>query len=63
MLQAVLAQGAEDLFVVVGDGTTTPRSSRKMEGVGWLPNPQGAPFQRGLRLVQRCLADASRGGV
>jgi len=54
MLQAVLEHVADDeLFVVVGDGTTTPRSSRKMEGVGWLPNPQGAPFQRGLRLVQR----------
>jgi len=40
-------------MVVVGDATTTRRSSQKIEGVGWLPHPKTAPFQRGLGLLQR----------
>lgn len=30
--------GADELYVVAGDGTQTPRSSSRMEGVGWLRN-------------------------
>ena len=53
-LEAVLEPGPEDqVLVVAGDGTTTPRSSAKMEGVSGLPDPKSAPFQRGLRLLQR----------
>ncbi len=52
-LKEVLEQFTGEVFVVAGDGTTTPRSSRKMEGVGWLPHPGSAPFQRGLSLRQR----------
>jgi len=52
-LKAVLEDFTGKVFVVAGDGTTTPRTSRKMEGVGWLPHPGTAPFQRGLSLRQR----------
>jgi len=52
-LEAVLEGFSGKVFVVAGDGTTTPRSSRKIEGVGWLPHPRNAPFQRGLSLRQR----------
>ncbi len=40
-------------IVVAGDGTRTRRSSKKIEGVGWLPQVGGAPFKRGLALYQR----------
>ena len=52
-LKAILENFTGEVFVVAGDGTTTPRTSRKMEGVGWLPHPGTAPFHRGLSLRQR----------
>ena len=45
--------GAEDLYVVAGDATQTGRSSRKIEGVSYLPHPGTAVFARGLRWAQR----------
>ncbi len=53
-LEAVLEHVPEDqVLVVAGDATTTPRSSARMEGVGWLPDPRNAPFRRGLSRRQR----------
>lgn len=44
---------AEDVYVVAGDGTQTRRSSRKMEGAGWLHNPLSPVFKRGIHIAQR----------
>ena len=41
------------VYVVVGDGTQTARSSRKLEGVGWLRNLRTPPFKVGIHLAQR----------
>jgi hypothetical protein len=41
------------VYVVVGDGTQTPRSSKKLEGVGWLRNLRTPPFRVGIHLAQR----------
>jgi hypothetical protein len=43
----------EELYVVAGDGTQTPRSSRKIEGSGWLRNLRTAPFMVGIHAAQR----------
>jgi hypothetical protein len=43
----------DDLYVVGGDGTQTPRSSRKMEGSGWLRNLRTPPFMVGIHAAQR----------
>lgn len=43
----------DDVYVVVGDGTQTPRSSRKLEGAGWLRNPRTPPFMVGIHAAQR----------
>ncbi len=43
----------DELYVVVGDGTQTRRSSGKMEGTHWLHNPQSPVFARGIHLAQR----------
>lgn len=54
MLAESLAHVAEnELYVVVGDGTQTPRSSRKMEGAGWLRNLRTPPFMLGIHAAQR----------
>jgi len=45
--------GADELYVVGGDGTQTPRSSRKIEGTGYLVNQRTPPFKRGIHLAQR----------
>lgn len=45
--------GEEELYVVAGDSTQTPRSSRKMEGSGWLRNLRTPPFRRGIHAAQR----------
>jgi hypothetical protein len=42
-----------DLYVVAGDATQTPRSSRKMEGAGWLRNMRTPPFMVGIHAAQR----------
>lgn len=45
--------GEKDVYVLAGDGTQTPRSSRKLEGVGWLRNLRTPPFKMGIHLAQR----------
>jgi hypothetical protein len=45
--------GAEEVLVLGGDGTQTPRTSARMEGVGYLLNPRTPPFHRGIHLGQR----------
>jgi hypothetical protein len=45
--------GEDELYVVGGDGTQTPRSSRKLEGAGWLRNPRTPPFMIGIHAAQR----------
>jgi DDE superfamily endonuclease len=42
-----------DLLVVAGDSSQTPRSSRKMEGSGWLRNLRTPPFMLGIHAAQR----------
>ena len=41
------------LYVVGGDATQTPRSSRKLEGSGWLRNLRNPPFMVGIHAAQR----------
>lgn len=43
----------EDVYVVGGDGTQTPRSSRKLEGSGWLRNLRTPAFMVGIHAAQR----------
>lgn len=43
----------DDLYVVAGDATQTPRSSRKMEGAGWLRNMRTPSFMVGIHAAQR----------
>jgi len=43
----------DELYVVAGDATQTPRSSRKMEGAGWLRNMRTPPFRVGIHAAQR----------
>lgn len=45
--------GADELYVVAGDGTQTPRSSRQLEGSGWLRNLRTPPFKVGIHAAQR----------
>lgn len=42
-----------DVYVVAGDATQTPRSSRKLEGSGWLRNLRTPPFMVGIHAAQR----------
>lgn len=44
---------AEAVYVVAGDATQTPRSSRKLEGSGWLRNLRTPPFMVGIHAAQR----------
>lgn len=44
---------ADEVYVVAGDATQTPRSSRKMEGSGWLRNMRTPPFMVGIHAAQR----------
>lgn len=43
----------DDLLVLGGDGTQTPRSSRKMEGAGWLRCLRNPPFKISIHAAQR----------
>ena len=43
----------DELYVVGADATQTPRSSRKMEGSGWLRNMRTPPFMIGIHAAQR----------
>jgi len=45
--------GPDDLYVVAGDATQTPRSSGRMEGVGWRRNMRTPAFKIGIHLAQR----------
>lgn len=54
MLAETLAHvGVDEVYVVAGDGTQTPRSSRKLEGAGWLRNPLTPAFRPGISVAQR----------
>ena len=54
VLAETLAHVASDeVYVVAGDGTQTPRSSRKLEGSGWLPNLRTPKFRVGIHAAQR----------
>lgn len=44
---------ADEVYVVAGDATQTPRSSRKLEGSGWLRNMRTPPFMVGIHAAQR----------
>ena len=44
---------ADEVYVVAGDATQTPRSSGKMEGAGWLRNMRTPPFMVGIHTAQR----------
>lgn len=44
---------ATDVYVVAGDGVQTPRSSARMEGVGWLRNLRTPAFRVGIHHAQR----------
>lgn len=44
---------ANELYVVGGDATQTPRSSTKLEGAGWLRNLRTPPFRLGIHVAQR----------
>jgi len=39
---------ADEVYVVAGDGTQTPRTGRKIEGMGWLRNMRTPPFMVGI---------------
>lgn len=43
----------DEVYVVAGDATQTPRSSRKLEGAGWLRNLRTPPFMLGIHAAQR----------
>ncbi|GIL13563.1 MAG: hypothetical protein BroJett038_22830 [Chloroflexota bacterium] len=43
----------DEVYVVAGDATQTPRSSRKLEGSGWLRNRRTPPFMVGIHAAQR----------
>ena len=45
--------GPDEVYVVAGDATQTPRSSRKMEGAWWLRNQRTPPFMVGIHAAQR----------
>ena len=54
LFRATLQHVAADaLYVVVGDSTQTPRSSRDLEGSGWLRNMRTPPFLVGIHAAQR----------
>ena len=43
----------EEVYVVAGDGTQTPRSGRRLEGAGWLRNLRTPVFMPGIHAAQR----------
>lgn len=51
--ETIVHVGREEVYVVAGDATQTPRSSRKMEGAGWLRNLRTPPFMVGIHAAQR----------
>ena len=53
LAETLVHVGPEEVYVVAGDGTQTPRSSRKLEGSGWLRNLRTPPFMPGIHAAQR----------
>lgn len=54
MFQEVLTHVSDDeLFVVAGDGTQTPRTGKKIEGTGFLRNFRTPAFMVGIHQAQR----------
>ncbi|GIV12339.1 MAG: hypothetical protein KatS3mg021_2325 [Fimbriimonadales bacterium] len=51
--QTLTACPPDQPYCLVADGTAVPRTGKRMPGVYWHPNPQDAPFQRGLGWAQR----------
>lgn len=45
--------GSDEVYVVAGDATQTARSSRKLEGSGWLRNLRTPRFMVGIHAAQR----------
>jgi hypothetical protein len=43
----------DELYVVAGDATQTPRNSPRLEGVSWLRNLRTPPFRTGIHYAQR----------
>lgn len=43
----------DEVYVVAGDGTQTPRTGSKIEGVGWLRNMRTPAFKVGIHRAQR----------
>ncbi len=43
----------DEIYVVAGDATQTPRNSHKVEGVSWLRNWRTPPFRVGIHQAQR----------
>jgi hypothetical protein len=54
LLRETLAHvGPDKVYVVAGDGTQVPRTSRTMEGTGWLRCPRTPVFKGGIHRAQR----------
>lgn len=54
LLREVLKHiAANEVLVLGGDGTQTPRTSAAIEGVGYLPNSRTPAFKLGIHLAQR----------
>ena len=51
--ESLRSVGEDEVYVVAGDATQTPRSSRKLEGSGWLRNLRTPPFMVGIHAAQR----------
>lgn len=51
--QSLAHVSAEEVYVVAGDATQTPRSSGRMEGVGWLRNVRTPAFKVGIHRAQQ----------
>ena len=45
--------GEDEVYVVAGDGTQTPRTGRRIEGTSWLRQPRTPVFKIGIHLAQR----------
>jgi hypothetical protein len=53
LLETLKHVGEDEVYVVAGDGTQTPRTGKKIEGVGWLRNMRTPPFRVGIHQAQR----------
>ena len=53
LAETLVHVAADEVYVVAGDGTQTPRSSHKMEGSGWLRNLRTPSFRVGIHAAQR----------